>query len=600
MSYLISINSGSLTFGNRIIFKDINLNVFKGDKICIVGRNGSGKSSLMKVMMNALDLDSGTISKKKNLTVGYLSQELINNNAKNVFEYVFAALTTSNLNNLEAENLKYKADEVIYNLGLNKDASLDSLSGGQLRRANLAKILLEEPELLLLDEPTNHMDIYTVNWLENYISNFKGAMLFVSHDRAFLNKLSNKTIYLDRHNLYINNKGFSEFEEFQNRIWEIEQIELGKLAKKLQSEELWLQQGVTARRKRNQNRLHKLFELREQFSKDTSRNSNQNKDVGFLNGASNTKQSKIVINASNIDYEYKQNENITPIFKDLSLTFYKGEKVGIVGRNGVGKSTLLKLLSGDYTPLSGVINIPRDLKIGYFDQNRSLLDENKNLLETLETEFIFSSNGSEHVSSFLKKFLFTSDQLNAKVKLLSGGEQNKLMLAKILAKHTDLLILDEPTNDLDINSLEFLQELISEYEGTVIISSHDRDFLEKVVTRTITIKPEVVLDNFGWFFEKEEEKAKLQKLSKKIISPEKEAPIAKIKMSYKETLELSELPSKIENCNLKIAELERNLADNNNLNHTTLYNELAVNIKLLHEYEERWLILEEKNDSLKK
>ncbi len=472
MTPIYYIKDGNLSFADKIILSDLELYLYKGDKICLIGRNGCGKSSLMKVISEDYELDNGELFKDPAITTGYLKQDIAIKLNSNIYDFILD------------QNNKNEIDIILEKLQINGTDNLSTYSGGQLRRASLAKALILEPEILLLDEPTNHLDIETIEWLEGYVKSYNGAIICVSHDRTFLSNVTNKIWWLDRGHLRKSDKGFKYFDEWQNIIIEQEEAALRKLNKKLAQENEWLNAGVTARRKRNQKRLAQLKTLRE-IAREHAAKLARSKQRVQAELEENIAKSKFIIEADNVSFRYKN----TKIIDNFSFRVKKGEKIGIIGANGSGKSTFIKLLTKQLTPEIGKIIYGGNLDISYFDQHREKLNYNHTLQQTLcptgGDQVFLPNDKTMHVAGYLKQFMFDPKLLNAKTAILSGGEANRLLLAKILINPGNLLILDEPTNDLDMDSLEILLDILADYSGTLIVVSHDRDFLDRLVTRTL-------------------------------------------------------------------------------------------------------------------
>ena len=589
-----------LTFGQEPLFHDISAQVSAKDKICLVGQNGSGKSTLLKLMAGQIEADKADLYYAPGTAIGYLPQQPVFDKDSTVYEYV-----TNNIHLRAGETLdqkSYLADIILEKLCISGDQVLSKLSGGKLRRADLARALVTEPDLLFLDEPTNHLDIESIEWLEEYLKNFAGGLLVISHDRAFLRNVSNKTIWLDRGKLICNNKGYNDFDRWSEEVFEQEQRDLSKLGKELDKENLWLQHGVTARRKRNQQRLKGLYELRDRF-KDTKSRHN---DIGAsikLDSLSSGNKSKLLVEIEDVSFSFTDVSPAKLILNPFSLSLLKGEVVGVMGRNGAGKSTLVKLITGELTPTSGNIKFGTNLKYSYLDQARSQLDTSKTLWETLcpnGGDTVFMGDQSKHVIAYLKDFLFSSKQANHTVSTLSGGQQNRLLLAKLLMNPGNFLILDEPTNDLDMDTLDMLVEILSDYKGTLLIVSHDRDFLERLATRTIIIDQPNLHDYRGGYYDYitsvNNEKKKLKAVAKE--AKKREKPNNKNKLSYKDERELGLLPSIIENLTNELVVLEASLIEPElYTKNAERFNMLSVAIgdkkTALEKSENRWLELEE-------
>ncbi len=588
----------SLSFGQDPLFSSISAQISSRDRICLIGKNGSGKSTLLKLMARQIEPDKGEIYYHPGIKLAYLLQQPIVEKDLTVYEYVLQNLSLNHSETLDQKS--YLADIILEKLCLNGGQYLSKLSGGQLRRADLARTLVIEPDLLFLDEPTNHLDISSIEWLEEYLNNFSGGLIIVSHDRAFLRNVSNKTIWLDRGKLLYNNRGFSDFERWSEEVFAQEERELSKLGKELDKENLWLQQGVTARRKRNQQRLQNLHELRARLKSDKSRFGSIGNDIKLDPGALNNK-SKLIVEMEGVSFRFPEQN----IFHPFSLSIMRGEVIGIMGRNGAGKSTFIKLITGSLTPSTGKIRLGHNLQYCYLDQSRSEINPEDTLWRALcpnggDTIFL-SGNKPRHVVAYLKDFLFDGKQANSKVSTLSGGEQNRLLLAKLLINPGNFLILDEPTNDLDMDTLDMLVEILTEYKGTLLIVSHDRDFLERLATRTIIIDNQQVSDNVGGYYDYIASTKPYKEI--KIVRKDFKKEKSNNKLSYKDERELSLLPDKIDELTQEIQLLEIEL-DNPNLYASNpnyfnrLTNSMSAKKEELEKAELRWLELEELRETL--
>lgn len=584
----------SLSFGQTPLFSNISAQVSAKDRVCLIGKNGSGKSTLLKLMAGEIEPDQGELYYHPGIKISYLLQQPVIEQDLTIYQYVLQNISLKK--GEELEHKSYLADIILEKLQLDGEKYLSKLSGGQLRRADLARTLVIEPDLLFLDEPTNHLDIGSIEWLEGYLNNFSGGLIVVSHDRAFLRNISNKTIWLDRGKLLYNKLGFNDFERWSEETFAQEERELIKLGKELDKENIWLQQGVTARRKRNQQRLQNLYELRAKLKSDKSRFGQIENGIKLDSLALNNR-SKLLVEMENVSFEFPERK----IFKPFSLSILKGEVIGVMGCNGAGKSTLIKLITGDLKPSSGSIKLGHSLERSYLDQSRGEIDPEKTLWETLcpnggDTIFLGGSK-PKHVVAYLKDFLFDGKQAKSKVSTLSGGEQNRLLLARLLINPGNFLILDEPTNDLDMDTLDMLVEILSEYKGTLLIVSHDRDFLERLVNRTLIIDNNQVHDHAGGYYDYVASTKAVVKEAK-VIKEQPKKTSSNNKLSYKYERELELLPGKIEILISEINELEKDLGDPDLYSKDPDYfndltNKITSKREQIEEFEMRWLELEE-------
>ncbi len=477
---LLQLSDISLTFGGDPVFADLSLVVQPGDRLALVGRNGSGKSTLMKVMAGLVEADQGTRVVTPGVTVGYMEQDPQMEGFATLGDYA-----ASGLDPAEA----YKVEIAGEGLKFDPARPVSTASGGERRRAALAKLMAEAPELMLLDEPTNHLDIEAIAWLEAELSTTRAAFVLISHDRAFLRALTRATFWIDRGMVRRQETGFDGFEAWRDKVWEEEDMQRHKMDRKIKAEGRWAVEGISARRKRNQGRLRALQALREERSNQIRR-----QGTAALTLESGAKSGKLVAEADRISKAYGDKV----ILRDFSVKIQRGDRVAFVGPNGVGKTTLLKMLMGQEAPDSGTIRLGTNLMPAIFDQARAQLDPEMSLWDSLtgDPEMRVSGKADQvlvrgqprHVVGYLKDFLFDERQARAPVRSLSGGEKARLLLAKLMAKESNLLVLDEPTNDLDIETLDLLQELLDDYDGTVLLVSHDRDFLDRVAATTIAME----------------------------------------------------------------------------------------------------------------
>lgn len=554
---ILTIKGARLSFGTNELFTNVELYINRGDKISLVGRNGCGKSTLLKVIARDIEPDAGEIFVQPGVKVSYMPQDPDFSGYATLREVVLSGLPE------HERGQEYRADILIEQFDIRAAQSPEQSSGGERKKAALAKALINEPDILLLDEPTNHLDMPTIEKLEKIIADFRGAVILISHDRMFLSNTSRTTFWLDRGILRRNNKGFRYFEEWQEQVIDQEIIEQKYLNKKIEEETEWLHKGVTARRKRNQGRLRRLQQLRQERRE-------QIRQIGSvkLEVEEGELRSKMVIEAKHVCKAFGDRE----IVKDFSTRIIKGNKIGIVGPNGAGKTTLIKLLTKRLEPDSGHVRIGKNLEEAYFDQNRLTLDPKKTLWKTLcnEGDHIFVRGSYRHVVAYLKDFLFRPDQAQCPVSALSGGEKNRLMLAVALAQPSNFLVLDEPTNDLDMDTLDLLQEVLDEYEGTILLVSHDRDFIDRVVTSVIYMPGDgSVSEHAGSYsdlLEKLKSKIPAKKENKKEALPKKEeTPKSETKktgrLSYNQQRLLEILPDKISELEKQIGDTEAALSD---------------------------------------
>ena len=583
------------------MFSNVNLVVNRADRIALVGRNGCGKSTLMKVLAGLLEADSGSRIMSPGTNLSYMEQDPDMRKFSTLGDYASSSLTS---------NETYKLEAFSNGLKLNLSSPVVSASGGEKRRASLAKLLAEEPEIMLLDEPTNHLDIEAIFWLEAELRRVKSAFIMISHDRAFLRALSKSTVWIDRGETRRQNKSFEAFEDWRDRLWEEEDLARHKLDQKIKTEARWAVEGISGRRKRNMGRVRALKSLRSDRSSQIIR-----QDVASMVLEANTKSGKQTIVANKISKSFKSNQIIT----DFSLKVASGDKIAIVGPNGAGKTTLLNLLTGKIKPDKGTVKLGTNLLTVIFDQNREVLNLDSTLWESLtdssETgvigkgDFVNVRGTPKHVVGYLKDFLFSENQLRSPVSSLSGGEKARLVLARIMAKESNLLVLDEPTNDLDIETLDLLQELIAEYDGTVLLVSHDRDFIDRVATTTIAInKNEVFVYAGGWTdylaqvgnqipSEESEQKKIVKVKNTNNLKPKKERLEG---LTFTQAHRLKALPENIEKIENEIIKLTELLSDPGLfLKDSKKFSKLSLCLverqELLSKLEDEWLNLEEKN-----
>lgn len=564
---LIGLEDVFLTFGGKPLFENLRMHISEGDKICLVGKNGAGKTTLMRIIMGELELDGGTRFALPGITIGYLAQTVRHAPGENVHAFVLSGLTAAD----RTEAKHHLADMVMAPLDLAPGAVMDTFSGGQLRRAALARSLIAEPDLLLLDEPTNHLDLTAIEWLEQYLAAYRGALVCVSHDRAFLTAISRKVFWIDHGAIRICPAGYKGFEDWAEMMIEQEARALKNMQKKLAAEVDWTQGGVSGRRKRNQRRLAELHRLREKLKADKAAHSKRMQAIEMETLAP-TQASKVIVEFKHVHKSFEREGGPLPILKDFNLRILRGDRIGILGKNGSGKSTFIKLLTGEIEPDKGTVKRGKTVEIAYFDQNRSELNPDKTLWDTLCADggdYVFLGHAKErsvHVCGYLKSFLFDPKMARDRVSTLSGGQQNRLMLAKLLANPGNVLILDEPTNDLDMDTLDMLQELLSDYQGTLLVVSHDRDFLDRTVTEVLAFEGGGVVEGYiGGHTDYQAIKRKQrQKETKKSATPMASLPQAsrpQQPLSGKQKHELEKLPAHIAALEKELGDLRETLRD---------------------------------------
>ena len=556
---LLQLSGISLTFGGNPVFDDLSLTVQPGDRIALVGRNGSGKSTLMKVMAGLVEPDRGNRTVPPGVTVGYMEQEPDLSR--------FATLGDFAASNLP-EGQDYRLAVVAEGLKFNPETPVATASGGERRRAALAKLLAEAPELMLLDEPTNHLDIQAIEWLERELSETRTAFVLISHDRAFLRALSKATLWIDRGEVRRRDAGFEGFEDWRETVWAEEDEARHKLDRKIKAEAKWAVEGISARRKRNMGRVRALQALRSDRAAQIRR-----QGTAAFALESGPTSGKKVIEATGLTKIYGDK----PIVKDFSLRVLRGDRVAFVGPNGVGKTTLLKMLTGEVQPDSGTVTLGTNLEVAVFDQTRTRLDLEASLWDNLTVDPLMRVSGAsdqvmvrgtpKHVVAYLKDFLFDEAQARAPVRSLSGGERARLLLAKLMAQPSNLLILDEPTNDLDVETLDLLQDILGDYDGTVLVVSHDRDFIDRIATATVAMEGEGRAQAYpgGWSDYAAQRPAAVETAPKATAKPApaaKAEPAAKANgLSFTEKKRLDDLPDLIARLESEIGKLGALLED---------------------------------------
>ncbi len=607
LQLILSIKEAMVRFKDKPIFEDLNFNLHQKSRIALVGKNGSGKTTLMKMIAGEIELEEGERWLENKIEIGFLNQDFINLSNKNILQELVSTIN-------DDEEKKFKIDIITEALNINLKSKLIDLSGGQLRKVGLAKALINEPDILLLDEPTNHLDLEVIEWLENYLNKYNGTIVCISHDRTFLSNVTNKVFWIDRGNLKISPKGFKFFDEWSQSLLEQEEKELRNRKQSLSVDIEWSTKGVKARVKRNVRRLEQIKLMQKKLEEDES---SYRRAISKIKVNSNIKfkdHAKSISEFFNVSKSFKTNSEDIKILENFNFKINKGDRIGILGGNGSGKTTFLKLLLKEEIPDKGTIKNFKNIEFSYFDQKRSDLF----LKETIKKnmcpsggDYINVMGKDRHVYGYLKEFQFDPKILNDYVSTLSGGQKNRLMLAKILANPKSCLILDEPTNDLDMDTLDLLEEILINYKGTLIIVSHDRDFLDQTVTRILAFQGDgKVIDCIGGY----SDYLKLKKSNTKNINllrqdlnkakkSNQNKTLNNNKLTYKLEHELSVIPSEIEKLETVISQM------NNILSDADLYTKnidkflessktLEMSKKKLDELETRWLELDLKKNKL--
>ena len=604
---ILSIKEAMVRFKDKPIFEDLNFNLHQKSRIALVGKNGSGKTTLMKMIAGEIELEEGERWLENKIEIGFLNQEFINLSNKNILQELVSTIN-------DDEEKKFKIDIITEALNINLKSKLIDLSGGQLRKVGLAKALINEPDILLLDEPTNHLDLEVIEWLENYLNKYNGTIICVSHDRTFLSNVTDKVFWIDRGNLKVSPKGFKFFDEWSQSLLEQEEKELRNRKQSLSVDIEWASKGVKARVKRNVRRLEQIKLMQKKLEEDES---SYRRAISKIKVNTNIKfkdHAKSISEFFNVSKSFKTNSEEIKILENFNFKINKGDRIGILGGNGSGKTTFLKLLLKEEIPDKGTIKNFKNIEFSYFDQKRSDLF----LKETIKKnmcpsggDYINVMGKDRHVYGYLKEFQFDPKILNDYVSTLSGGQKNRLMLAKILANPKSCLILDEPTNDLDMDTLDLLEEILINYKGTLIIVSHDRDFLDQTVTRILAFQGDgKVIDCIGGYsdyLKLKKNSFKNKNLIKHDLNKVKKDNQSKIsnnnKLTYKLEHELSIIPSEIEKLEMIISQM------NNILSDADLYTKnidkflessktLEMSKKKLDELETRWLELDLQKNKL--
>lgn len=599
---LLSVQNARVSFGDATLFDDLTFNIQEGQKICLVGKNGSGKTTLMNIITGARELDDGERFQLQGIKIGYLQQDVSPKPDQTVFDFIFEQFSTSEQRAHEA----YKIDLVVAPLDLDINDRMDQLSGGQLRRAALARALVEDPDILLLDEPTNHLDLEIIEWLEGYLKSWRGAMLVISHDKTFLENVSDRVFWLDRGRLRVCPYGYRQFDDWAAMMLEQEDRELSKRQKIVNYEVEWASRGVQGRRKRNVRRLQLMKEERDKLKSDKNALARMLAKIRTPEMEAEI-SSRAVAEFKNVSKSFGDRV----IFDQFNFRVMRGDRIGILGRNGTGKTTFLKLLIGELEPDAGTIKLAKTLEISYFDQRRKDLVPEWSLWKTLAPgggDHINVMGKMRHVCGYLKDYLFDPNMALHPVSVLSGGQKNRLMLAKIMANPGNFLILDEPTNDLDMDTLDMLEEVLVSYPGTLFVVSHDRDFLDQTVTKILAFEGDGKVEGYIGGYTDYLEARKPQNAKpdpenhseKQKIKPVTPAPVKKTdaKLSYKLQYELENLPERIARIEEEIDQITDNLGDPDLYTRDpgafhALSTRLVIRREDLNRAELRWLELEE-------
>ena len=598
---IFSLRETSVSFGKKIIFDNLDVNIHRKDLIALIGKNGVGKSTLMRIISDKQDLDQGEVWKLNNIRVSFFSQK---------FELEESySIENELLNILDNEEDSFKIDIFCNNLQLNKKDIIKNLSGGQKRRVGLIKSLINESDILLLDEPTNHLDLECIIWLENYLKTFKGSIICVSHDRTFLSNFTNKVFWLDRGNLRVSPSGFKNFDRWSQEMFEQEARELKNRKQFVNIEVEWANKGVKARVKRNVKRLERAKELKDQLEKDESSYRKAIQTVKINKIIPGLDNSKFIAEFHKVSIGYEIPKKT--ILKDINLKINKKDRIGLIGKNGTGKSTFLKALLGEIKSQKGTIKLKKNMNFSYFDQLRNDLNTDNSLKKILVPsggDYLKVQGKDRHVCSYLKDFMFDPSKATDSISTLSGGQQNRLLLAKVLANPQTGLILDEPTNDLDLETMDLLTEMLSNYSGTLLIVSHDRDFLDQTVNKILYFDEKgqvsIFLGGYSDFLKSQQNEKIIKSTSKKKNNYKVVSSKNNKKLSFKYKYELENLPKEIEDLENKINDITKELKNSNlYLSDANRFNEITSEMlelkKVLSIKEERWLFLlemEEKNE----
>ena len=581
-----SLNNASFSIGKLKLLRDISISVHENDKIALVGKNGVGKSTLLRIINGTRSLDSGDFWLGPSISVGTLNQKNYQTSPLSVLEF----LKSQNLE--DNEIIESRVEKITNEIKLNKFKIIDELSGGEKRKLALSKLLLLKPDLLLLDEPTNHLDIESIKWLENFLNNeFRGSFLVISHNRDFLKNVTNKVFWMDRGKIKTSSKGFFNFDIWQDSLIEQEKRELRNRKKYLDDEISWLNRGVKARRKRNIKRKDNIYSMKSSYDEEKKEFMKSISKIKISNEATELEDGpNVLINFVNVNKSFKKKDGFINILNDFSFKLMRGEKIGIIGRNGIGKSTFLNLASHKIQPDSGNIKIRKKLNFSFFDQTGEQFEDKKTIKKNLIPsggDYIDVGNKKMHICGYLKNFLFEPKDVDRNLISLSGGERNRLLLAKILAKPNEILILDEPTNDLDIETIDLLIDFLNMHKGSSLISSHDIDFLEKTCHRFFFFDGSGIIK-----FSNKPEICKVKTVDESIKKDKKEKPISSEKL-------INKILKKIQNKENQItdltSELEKtNFSSKQESNYNYLVNELKKAQFELNTLEKEWIDIEER------
>ncbi|MDA7753098.1 ATP-binding cassette domain-containing protein [bacterium] len=585
---LVTLQDIYLSYGQPPLIDHINLVIERGERVCLIGRNGAGKSTLLKILTGQITADDGVLKRASGVKIAQLEQSVPEDAQGSVFDVITQGLGAegelakryhhlilelgtnpsdqtmrdleecqSELDRVNGWDINQRVESIITKMDLDADVDISSLSGGYKRRVLLARALVCDPDLLLLDEPTNHLDIDAIQWVEQFLLKWEGSLLFISHDRRFMNNLATRFIEIDRGQLAEFNCNYATYLQRKEEILEVEDKQNALFDKRLSQEEMWIRQGIKARRTRNEGRVRALESMRREYADRRKRQGTARMDIQQAE-----RSGKIVAEAQNISFAFAGDQQ--PVVRDFSTLIQRGDKVGFIGRNGVGKTTLIKLLLSELVPQQGSIKTGTNLNVAYFDQYRSALDEEKSVQDNVSggRDMLEIGGKPKHVISYLQDFLFAPERCRQPVKALSGGERNRLLLAKLFTQPSNVLVLDEPTNDLDIDTLDLLEELLIDYKGTIILVSHDRAFLNNVVTSTLVFEGNGSINQYigGYDDWLRQRKTEQPASSQQPAKAQTKASSASKKLSYKDQRELDNLPQEIENLETQIAELSEQIS----------------------------------------